>query len=591
MIGIAGNWRGRLSVYRAPEFSPPLSARRVLSLSLIITKWASIALFVFIVLNVLVYGIFYKVSLPFTSVNGTNYSFSTYGSIESSMNQRLGSSLLNLSVQGDQHAVSFDDLGVSFSSKKTFAHTKEVSGFWRLPLVQVVLNSLTPTTPVYDFDNEKLEAQLAKYIQPISTQSRNASIIFPDRLAGEFEVKKEVVGSELSAQTAADQLIKAMSGLSLESSEFEIEPEKIFPAVSAKVFQGKLDYVAELVNREISVTDVNGEEITSIQPENYLRIMGTDGDQIAPDKKKLAQFIEQELTLYFYQAPISRRVDNGVVTAAGKDGTGLDIGHAKRVLPAVLSSLESNSIRLKKRPIKAPVITDGVYPKTNEGLSALLRDFDASKTGDYRFIVSELKPGGLFGSTNAVQEIIPASTYKAFVAMAALKAIDRGEMTMGTMTGHGTIHDCMHEMIHVSTDHCAISIQDHMGWQTVDDIIRDAGMVNTRINNKGWASEKWTTALDEYRLVRGLYDGSLIGEASTMHLINEMKSQMWRSGIPAGSAPATVADKVGFYAGRENDVGIVYAPKGDYAIVAMSHGGSFGEISQLARQVYQFFGN
>lgn len=67
-----------------------------------------------------------------------------------------------------------------------------------------------------------------------------------------------------------------------------------------------------------------------------------------------------------------------------------------------------------------------------------------------------------------------------------------------------------------------------------------------------------------------------------------MKRQIYRSGIPAGSHGAAVADKVGFLDGYLHDAGIVYSPKATYALVIMSSGSSWSNISDLADAVYEF---
>ena len=552
--------------------------------------WTSVVFSLLIILNVASYFVFQRVTMPFTNINGQNYSFVPYATVEADVNKRLASERVTV-VYGEKSAdFSYKDLGLTFDSDSTFEFADQRT-IWNIPLVQLMLNGTAQIKPSFQIDHSRLESSMGGLVPTLNTPAKDAELIFPFSSGGDFVITESASGQSMNPQIAAEQFLLKIQTLDYSATNVELEPKNVAPAATKAELEDKVELAKEIIKEPLVVTDEKGKEVIAIQPETFIHLMGSEGAEIKPDAKLLKRYIHEELALYFYTETIARRVDGGVLTAAGKDGVGIDEEYAQQVLTEALSDPDVRTVSLKKKTIKAPVVTDGVYPKTDEGLATLLRDFDNSKYGEYNLVVRSMKDGGIGATQDATPIIIPASTYKAFIAYAALKSIENGEMTLDTVTPHGTVRDCMYEMIHVSTDHCAISIQDYMGWDKVDDMIHDAGFVDTQINNEGFGGEKYTTALDEYRLFRGLYDGSLLNKEHTNHLLDLFKNQMWRSGIPAGSAPAVVADKVGFYALRENDVGIVYAQQGDYIIVAMSYKGSFGEISQLARQVYQFFGN
>ncbi len=528
--------------------------------------------------------------MPNTNLFGKNYNFVPYADLETDVNKHLASESVTVTYGKKSAELSYKDLGLTFDSERTFEFADQRT-LWNIPLVQLMFSSSTQIRPAYEIDKQQMQKSLAKLITEVNKPAKSSELIFPFTADGEFVITKSAPGQLMNSEIAAEQFLLSLQTLDYSAKSVEIKPKHLTPAVVEADLRDKLDLAEEIVQEAVVVTDAKGKKITTIQPVTFIHLMGSDGDEIVAKKDLLQRYIREELSRYFYTETIAKRIDGGRVTAAGKDGVGLDEDQAYQILSEALVNPDVRKVSLNTKKIKAPVVKDGVYPKTDEGLAALLRDFDNGKYAEYNLIVSEMKPGGLFASQDATPIIIPASTYKAFIAYAALKSIERGEMTLDTMTNHGTVRDCMYEMIHVSTDHCAISIQDYMGWKKVDKMIYEAGFVDTKINNEGFGAEKYTTALDEYRLFRGLYDGSLLNKEHTKHLLDLFKNQMWRSGLPAGSAPAVVADKIGFYALREHDNGIVYAAKGDYIVIAMSYKGSFGEISQLARQVYQFFGN
>jgi hypothetical protein len=577
-------------VRRQAVISHPLVPEHSLSTANKVLIWASCVVGIFVSLNLASFVIFRFYTMPFTKIQGRNVGLMSYSALENDVNKRLATEKVTVAYNGKTLDLTYNELGLTFDSERTFNLANKRT-IWNIPLVQLAMNSSMQITPLYNVDQPKLESALSKVITEVNKPAKDAKLIFPDTATGDFKVTDAVSGQLMNTKVAAEQFLSKLETASYSATEIKLSPENVAPAASKADLEGKIEDARALLNEPITITDQKGNKITTIEPENFIRLMGSEGKEIAAEPELLKVYVHEELSEYFYTAPVTRRVNGGVLTEAGKNGIGLDEAHAIEMLKSALVDADVRQVALKSRIIKTPEVVDGVYPQTDEGLAALLRDFDDSRYGQYNLIVRQMKDGGLGASHGAIDQIIPASTYKAFIAYAALKSIERGEFTLDTMTPHGTVRDCMYEMIHVSTDHCAISIQDYMGWQKVDDLIHEAGFVNTFINNQGWGGEKYTTALDEYRLIRGLYDGALLNKEHTNHLLDLMKNQMWRNGIPAGSAPSTVANKVGFYALRENDVGIVYAPKGDYIIIAMSYKGSFGEIAQLSRQVYQYFGN
>jgi vancomycin resistance protein YoaR len=575
---------------RPAVYTDPIAETNRLQWPSKLLLWVSGLFALFILLNTASYFVFQSVTMPGTNLYGKNYSFTPYGQLDQDVNERLKNQTITV-VYGDKSAeFTYSQLGLTFDSQRTFEFADQRT-IWNIPLVQLMFNGSAQITPSYQVDQAALESSLSNLIAEVDLPAKDARLVFPDSVEGEVKVTDSVAGKEMNTKVAASQFLEKIKTLDYSATSLELTDRYVAPEVSKQELEDKVALAKSLLKQPIVVTGADGKEVTKILPQTFIHLLGNDKDKLAADEQSLKQYINEELALYFYSESVARRINSGTLTAAGKDGVGLDQDHAYTALSEALVNPNKRQVSLKTKPIEAPVVVDGVYPKTDEGLATLLRDFEDSHYGEYNLIVRSLKDDRLGATQDATQIIIPASTYKAFIAYAALKSVENGEMTLDTMTPHGTLRDCMYEMIHVSTDHCAISIQDHMGWDKVDKYIHDAGFVDTIINNEGFGGEKYTSALDEYRLLRGLHDGTLLNKEHTNYLLDLMKNQMWRNGIPAGSAPATVANKVGFYALRENDVGIVYAPKGDYIIVAMSNRGSFGDISVLARQVYQFFGN
>jgi beta-lactamase class A len=169
---------------------------------------------------------------------------------------------------------------------------------------------------------------------------------------------------------------------------------------------------------------------------------------------------------------------------------------------------------------------------------------------------------------NADQEFIAASTYKILAAYAMLNA--------------GNAPDCLDDMIIYSDNDCPLSYLARYGWSRLTQDARDVGAVQS-----WFVDSTHTTANDLALILWQIYDGSLLSEADNNRLLDDMKTQIFRNGIPAGIPEAEVADKVGFLDGLLHDAGIIYSPKGDYILVILTDGYSWSAIADIAAEIYE----
>ncbi len=83
-----------------------------------------------------------------------------------------------------------------------------------------------------------------------------------------------------------------------------------------------------------------------------------------------------------------------------------------------------------------------------------------------------------------------------------------------------------------------------------------------------------------------LYTGQILAQQTSRdRWIETMKGNVYVSGIPTGIPGATVADKVGFMDGLLHDAAIIYSKKGDYVLIIMTNGSSWGNIAALAKEI------
>ena len=240
-----------------------------------------------------------------------------------------------------------------------------------------------------------------------------------------------------------------------------------------------------------------------------------------------------------------------------------------------------------------------------------LNNIIATWAGKYSFgssvFVQELTGSSPRSATyKATDSVVPASTYKIYVAYAILHGIEQGSYTLQTDTSDGnTIQTDLSNMILNSDNDAARTLGFLYGWQNIDALLKTQGATSTELNNYAPPStdpvgDKRTTATDLATILRQLYQGKLLNESNTALLLNLMEQQQYRERIPAGvPSGVTVADKPGWLTGSddgttvvENDAAIVYGPKSTYILVITTNNNAdTTPLADLSKSVYNYFEN
>lgn len=549
--------------------------------------WIAVLLVSFITANSILYLYMASYTLPFTYVNGVNVGLMSNSEAVARLSSVTEASKIKIAVEGKDNVYSLKDLGINIDGRLTLADSRKVEGLASLPLLQLITSPSVNVIPKYSLDTVALRDVASELVDEETIKPVESKIVIDD--TGKLTITKPLPGERIDVDIASRQIYETISGSSEIPNEIAVKPQILQPKSNYSVLSRDIEELNARFNSPVLIKDTSGSTLLEISEMKLKELLEVDANgKLVFSKNNLEAYLKEEAALYFFKPPIHKRINGGVVTTEGVNGEQLDLNGSLKVMSDLLGNKE-NEVYLPSKALAFETITDGVYPKTEMGLHALINDFDNEKGGDYRIIVHQLTNSKLRATHQGSISSIPASTYKAFIAYAALHASETGEITLEDRTSKGTVRECMYEMIHYSTDFCAFAIQDYMGWQRIDDILHAAGFKNTKLNNEDRILDKYTTPQDEFKLLKGLYDGTLLNRENTEHLLTLMKEQKWRSGIPGGSTPAIVADKVGFYSGWINDIGIVYAGHDDYIIVAISDGGSFWEINDLSRRVYNFF--
>jgi|GEM_PF-954126 len=204
---------------------------------------------------------------------------------------------------------------------------------------------------------------------------------------------------------------------------------------------------------------------------------------------------------------------------------------------------------------------------------------------------------------NSTTRMVPASTYKIYVAYAILHGVEQGRWTLGTTLSDGhTIQADLENMILNSNNDAARALGFYYDWNDINSLIWSIGISRqTNLYNYVPPStepigNKYTTSDDLAAMLQKIYEGSVLNQSHTSYLIGLLKQQRYRERIPAGvPSSVAVADKPGWlspvdgYDGYvQNDAAIVYGPKSTYILVITTSGSSTQPLTALSQQVYGY---
>ena len=312
---------------------------------------------------------------------------------------------------------------------------------------------------------------------------------------------------------------------------------------------------------------------------------------------------EEKLTYVFNEARASAylnkevapklAVNSGITTVdthdfievscvVGANGKKLDVG---KTLTNIKSFIDGDAEQaVATTAVVSPrIVFSRSYSPNDVGLSALMQQYSQDHAGVYGVSLIELSGQNRRASFNNTKLFTTASTYKLFVAYSTLKRVEEGSWRWtDSIVDVRNLSTCFDDMIVKSDNACAGALLKKVGYKAITDEAKAQGFVDTSFLGSNGIK---TTPADLALFLAKLQTGQMLTQqASRDTLINAMKRNVYRSGIPAG-VNGVVADKVGFLDGLLHDASIVYAPTGTYVLVIMTDGLSWKTIADLASKV------
>lgn len=233
-------------------------------------------------------------------------------------------------------------------------------------------------------------------------------------------------------------------------------------------------------------------------------------------------------------------------------------------------------------------VSGAVYPAfgvdRSVSLQEVLEEAVQAEPGEISVLVESLEGDVFSAGVGVEKKYNPYSTYKLFIAWLVLERVDKREWELAKPVFEGRdVGECVEDMIVLSDNKCPETFFKMLGGrEVIERRVQREGFSNT-----SFVGELGSTVTDQVAFLKKLYRGELLGWSGTEYLLELMKRQKFRDGVPLGvSVP--VADKVGFLHGYLHDSAIVYGEESTYTVSIYTKDSSWASIARIAKKVHAF---
>ncbi|MFZ1484012.1 MAG: serine hydrolase [Candidatus Saccharimonadales bacterium] len=519
-------------------------------------------------------------ALPFAKLDGVRLESTGSEYLSTYLQKEYGNKELVLKYPSGETKSTLAKAGVNTNAKQA-QHDLTAYPLWkRLIPLSLLAGGIGTNVEVHgSIDKERFNEFAKTVAEKCYKAPKNAGVTIQDNKVVLDPAKPGMScqPSTLLQQITAEPITKL--GMQVQA---KTQAEK--PARSDKDVEAVIDSAQAIVDKKVSI--IVGPRTYEVPAKDLASWLAFNEDLAS---KKLSIGVKKDQVEKFlttaqkdiYIAPGTTVIStlDGIETArvTGAEGRGINMVTTIAAIERQVTGSSDGAVAATLSVLPAKVTYSRSYSPTSAGLQALLTDV-TKDSGD--FAISARLPNGTLVHANGAKTYHPASTYKMFVGWAVLKRIEVGQMQWSDQTVNGqTVAQCFDAMIVRSDNPCGEWFGEKIGWATVNSMLRGVGLTCTNLSS-AW----YSCANDQTLFLQKLQAGQLMNPASTTRLLDVMKRQIYRAGIPQGVKVA-VADKVGFINGYLHDSGIVYGPSGAYELSIMSKGSSWGAIAAAAAKV------
>lgn len=512
-------------------------------------------------------------------IDGQAVTFKTSDEITALLQDRYKHA--GVSIKNFDYKSSFNDAGVD-PDERAGANKAVDWPWWQrlIPLSSVVkaFNNHQRTPLQQNSAAQSTWAQLV--LQACNQPAVNAGIKTNDD--GTLELQPSKDGRLCDAKT----ILRNLNDTQLSQSMMvDVSPQTVKPTRSNVMVEDKLTIIRPIVKAGITVKA--NDKTTMADAKTIVKWLTftdeKDGKLIVDvDLKQMQGFIEQaQSSVYIAPGTTYINVRDGAETSrtSGSNGQGIDQAQLAKDIREIFVSQQNKPLQAKVIALAPREVFNRSYSNSAAGLQALLNQLAKDK-GDVAIAITELDGQRRSLSVNGGKQYHPASTYKLVIAYSVIKRVEANQMKWSDQIASKSVDDCLTSMIVDSDNTCAEAFGKQISWSSVQNDVRSLGMNSTNYESSNFVS----TVNDQALFLAKLQNAQLMKNENKDKLLELMKRQRYRSGIPAGVG-VPVADKVGFLGSLLHDSAIVYGSSGTYVLSVYSSGGSWGNIADIAHQI------
>lgn len=431
------------------------------------------------------------------------------------------------------------------------------------------------------FDEEQLKVAVADAAGSMKADPKNGTVGINE--AGEVTVTEAEDGISVKAENLAKALKTGQ--YKLDGTTIPVVPDRTKPAVTNQMIQGVKDKITTVLGKQLVIKnslDKNAEHTPDkANVASWIKI--GDDLSLTLDEGKIAGYLNQVAKPQLAQAGTTKVTlvdgrETGRVNAP--EGRGVSLALMTADISKALFGSGPTTVTIQFSAIAPQISYNRTYSSSQAGLQAYVAE--ATSAGNIEIAVQQLSGPGWGASGGAGKSVVAASTYKLFISSVLFDKINASEMGWGDPILGTNVDGCLRNTIVLSANNCPEQWLTQWGRANVNNTLYAKGF--SRATTFTHPSASHTSASDLQKLLIGLEGRTLFNSSDAGKLIDLMKQQVYRKGIPAGSR-GVVADKVGFLWDYLNDAAIVYHPRGTYTLVILTKGESWGKIAEITRQI------
>lgn len=406
--------------------------------------------------------------------------------------------------------------------------------------------------------------------------------------------KIEVVKSGLGGECRHDQLMASLQAITPSLAgdyAITLPVRPIEPAVTNQQAESLRKTIQQRLAQDVVLQrDDKKVPVTAKQLTQWLRFTAPDKEIVtALDAAASEPFLRDKAAPLVTKAPGTTRIETKdfveLSRSEGAPGVGLNYDATRQSIARYLVAKENRAM-LVTQPVAPKREYTRSYSNTDEGLSALIKQYAEDKKGSFGISLIELDGKRRRASYNGDSQFTSASTYKVFVAMSVLRRVEAGKMSWGEPVVDGrNLEKCFDDMIVLSDNSCPMTLAKKIGPSVLHREARELGLQHTSFIDP----ESFKMTANDLATFAAMLESRQLPISQEGHgkLIAAMKRNIHRKGIPAGSG-GTVADKVGFIDNFLHDMGIVYGTNGGtYALAILTKDSSWADIAELTKRIEQ----